>query len=47
MSMRAYSKETRLKVRELIKNHVENCRKNIPYSGENDLVTKKIMKLFK
>jgi hypothetical protein len=47
MSMRAYSKETRLKVKELIKNHVENCRKNIPYSGENDLVTKKIMKLFK
>jgi hypothetical protein len=45
--MRAYSRETRLKVRELIKNHVANCRKNIPYAGENDLVTKKIMNLFK
>ena len=47
MTMKAYSKETRLKVKDLIKNHVENCRKNIPYAGENDLVTKKIMNLFK
>tara|TARA_E500000318_G_scaffold1427_1_gene1866 strand:- start:345 stop:497 length:153 start_codon:yes stop_codon:yes gene_type:complete len=47
MSMRAYSKKTREKIKELIKNHVEACRTNIPWSGENDRVTKKIMNLFK
>ena len=34
-------------IKELIKNHVEVCRKNIPWSGENDRVIKKIMKLFR
>ena len=47
MSMRAYSKKTREKIKELIKNHVEACRTNIPWSGENDDVTKKIIKLFR
>jgi len=47
MSMRAYSKETREKVRKLIEEHVHNVRTNIPWTGENDLVTKKIMKLFR
>jgi len=47
MSMRAYSKKTREKIKKLIKDHVEACRINIPWSGENDVVTKKIMNLFK
>tara|TARA_E500000305_G_scaffold31493_1_gene23931 strand:- start:789 stop:941 length:153 start_codon:yes stop_codon:yes gene_type:complete len=47
MSMRAYSKKTREKIKELIKDHVEACRINIPWTGENDRVTKKIMNLFK
>ncbi len=47
MCMRAYSRETRLEVRRLIKEHVKNCRREIPWSGENDLVTKKIIKLFR
>jgi len=47
MTMKAYSKETRLKLAKILKDHVENIRRDIPWSGENDLVTKKIIKLFK
>ncbi len=47
MCMRAYSRETRLKIEKLIKEHVKEVRTNIPWSGENDLVTKKIIKLFR
>ena len=45
--MRAYSKETGLKIKKLIKEHVKIVRRNIPWSGENDDVTKKIIKLFR
>ena len=45
--MKAYSKKTRVMVEKLIKEHVKEVRTNIPWTGENDLVTKKIMKLFK
>ena len=45
--MRAYSKETKEEIKKLIKEHVKDCRTNIPWSGENDLVTKKIIKLFR
>ena len=47
MTMKAYSKETKLKVTKLLEEHVKEVRTNIPWTGENDLVTKKIMKLFK
>ena len=47
MCMKAYSKKTRLMVEKLIKEHVKEVRTNIPWTGENDLVTKKIMKLFR
>ena len=47
MTMKAYSKETKLKVKKLLEEHVKEVRTNIPWTGENDLVTKKIMKLFK
>ena len=45
--MKAYSKETKLKVKKLLEEHEKEVRTNIPWTGENDLVTKKIMKLFK
>ena len=45
--MRAYSKETKEEIKKLIKEHVKEVRTNIPWSGENDAVAKKIMKLFK
>jgi len=47
MSMRAYSRQTRLELKNILKEHVKEIRKNIPWSGENDAVAKKIMKLFK
>ena len=45
--MRAYSKETKEEIKKLIKEHVKEIRTNIPWSGENDLVTKKIIKLLR
>tara|TARA_R110001583_G_scaffold58304_2_gene173951 strand:+ start:749 stop:946 length:198 start_codon:yes stop_codon:yes gene_type:complete len=45
--MRAYSKETKKEIKELLKDHVESMRRNIPWTGENDLVTKKIINLFR
>lgn len=45
--MKAYSKETRLKLVKILKDHVKNIRRDIPWSGENDAAAKKIMKLFK
>ena len=45
--MRAYSKKTKEEIKKLIKEHVKEIRTNIPWSGENDLVTKKIMQLFR
>ena len=45
--MRAYSKETKEEIKKLLKKHVKEVRTNIPWSSENDLVTKKIMQLFR
>lgn len=45
--MRAYSKETKEEIKKLLKEHVKEVRTNIPWTGENDLVTKKIIKLFR
>ena len=47
MSMRAYSKETREEIKKLLKEHVKQIRRSIPWSGENDAVAKKIIKLFR
>jgi hypothetical protein len=47
MCMKAYSQKTRKKVEKIIEEHVSLCRRNIPWSGENDVVSKKIMKLFR
>ena len=45
--MKAYSRETRLKLAKMLENHVKNVRTNIPWTGENDAMAKKIMKLFR
>ena len=45
--MRAYSKETKEEIKKLIKEHVKKVRTNIPWTGETDLLTKKIMQLFR
>ena len=45
--MRAYSKETKEEIKKLIKEHVKKVRTKIPCTGENDLITKKIMQLFR
>ena len=44
MCMKAYSRETRLKLTKMLENHVKEMRKNIPWSGENDVIVKKIVK---
>ena len=45
--MKAYSRETRLKITKILEEHVKNVRTNIPWTGENDAMAKKIMKLFR
>jgi|TARA_R110001592_G_scaffold43858_3_gene141868 hypothetical protein len=47
MTMKAYSRETRKKIEEILIVHVEDMRRSGPWSGENAHVAKKIMKLFK
>jgi len=47
MTMKAYSKETRKKIEEILIVHVEDMRRSLPWSGENAHIAKKIMKLFK
>ena len=47
MTMRAYSRETRLKLTKMLEDHIKEMRKNIPWSGENDVMVKKIIKLFR
>ena len=34
------------KLQKLMKEHVESCRMNIPWDGENDAVVEKILELF-
>ena len=43
MSMRAYSRQTRLELIKILEEHVKIVRKNIPWHGENDYVAKKII----
>ena len=45
MCMRAYSKETKEEIKKLLKKHVKEVRTNIPWTGENDVVVEKIMKI--
>ena len=45
--MIAYYKPAHDDIEKLIKKHVDKCRKNIPWDGENKVVVKKIIKIFK
>ena len=47
MCMKAYSRKTRKELEKIIEEHVKIVRTNIPWSGENTLVSKKIIKLFR
>ena len=47
MSIMAFYKSTSDEIEKLIQDHVEDCRQNIPWSGENTVVVKKILKIFK
>ena len=47
MSMLAFYKSTHDEIEKLIENHVEECRKNIPWTGEHRVVVDNIIKIFK
>ena len=47
MSIMAFYKSTSDEIEKLIEDHVDNCRRNIPWDGENTAVVKKILKIFK
>ena len=47
MSMIAYFKPAHDDIEKLIKKHVDNCRRNIPWDGEHKQVVKDIIKIFK
>ena len=47
MSFMAYYKPTHDAIEKLIEDHVKECRKNIPWAGENKAVVTKIIKIFK
>jgi len=47
MSMIAYFKPAHDDIEKLIKKHVDNCRKNIPWDGEHKQVVKDIVRIFK
>ena len=43
----AYFKSTHDDIEKLIKDHVDKCRRTIPWDDENKVVVKKIIKIFK
>ena len=47
MSLLAFYKSTHDEIEKLIENHVEECRKNIPWTGEHRVVVDNIIKIFK
>ena len=47
MSMLAFYKSTHDEIEKLIEDHVKECRKNIPWSGEHRVVVDKIINIFK
>tara|TARA_A100001011_G_C14135167_1_gene767227 strand:- start:636 stop:788 length:153 start_codon:yes stop_codon:yes gene_type:complete len=47
MSLLAFYKSTHDEIEKLIEDHVKDCRKNIPWTGENKAVVNKIVKVFK
>jgi hypothetical protein len=47
MSLLTYYKSTHDDIEKLIEEHVKECRKNIPWSGEHRVVVDKIINIFK
>jgi hypothetical protein len=47
MSLLTYYKSTHDDIEKLIEDHVEECRKNIPWTGEHRVVVDKIINIFK
>jgi len=47
MSLLTYHKPTHDKIEKLIKEHVNQCRRNIAWDGENKQVTQDIINIFK
>ena len=47
MSIMAFYKSTYDEIEKLIEDHVKDCRRNIPWTGENKVVVDKIIKVFK
>tara|TARA_A100001011_G_scaffold379857_1_gene446379 strand:+ start:3209 stop:3361 length:153 start_codon:yes stop_codon:yes gene_type:complete len=47
MSMMLFYKPTHDKIEKLIEKHVDECRRNIPWTGEHRTVVNKIVKLLK
>jgi len=47
MSLLAFYKSTHDEIEKLIEDHVKDCRKNIPWTGENKAVVNKIVQVFK
>ena len=47
MSMLAFYKSTHDEIEKLIQDHVDECRKNIPWNGEHRVVVNNIIKIFK
>ena len=47
MSLLTYYKSTSDEIEKLIEDHVKECRKNIPWTGEHRVVVKKIIDIFK
>ena len=47
MSLLTYYKSTHDDIEKLIEDHVKECRRNIPWSGEHRMVVDKIINIFK
>ena len=47
MSLLTYYKSTHDDIEKLIEDHVDECRKNIPWTGEHSVVVDKIINIFK
>jgi len=47
MSLLTYYKSTHDDIEKLIEDHVKECRRNIPWSGEHKTVVRNIINIFK
>ena len=47
MSLLTYYKSTHDEIQELIRKHVQDCRRSAPWDGEHEVVVQKIINIFK